>query len=348
MKEKLSRISILSVGLLSLTVLAWGLLKYVIPVLLPFVIAWLIALITASPAASLSRRINVPKKVIRLILAVLGMIISFLALSLLVWQIITSLWQLLSDFAEQNSLYDLLSKLISSDSPILGGILPPKAAAWLKEAISGVVSRALEGTANSLASLATGLPRLLFFLVVTLISVIYFSLDYDKISAFFNRYLPKKITKAISFVGETAVFVIKKYVFSYSIILMITYFVIFIGLWLLKVKSAPSSALFIALLDVLPVIGVGTVLIPWSLLSFATGDKLLGIGLLVLFVVNTLIRQLAEPHIVGKNLNLPPLITLVSIYFGYSLFGIIGVIMIPLISVGTLAALKRNNSTKIH
>jgi predicted PurR-regulated permease PerM len=92
---------------------------------------------------------------------------------------------------------------------------------------------------------------------------------------------------------------------------------------------------------------VGTVLVPWSILSFATGDKLLGIGLLVIFIVNTLIRQLAEPHIIGKNLNLPPIITLVSIYVGYSLFGIVGVVVFPLISVGILAALNRNNAAEV-
>ena len=105
--------------------------------------------------------------------------------------------------------------------------------------------------------------------------------------------------------------------------------------------------MLIALLDLLPVIGVGTVLIPWGIFALATGNKILGIGLILLFVANTVIRQFAEPRIVGKSLNLHPLITLMAIYIGYALFGFIGVFILPVIAVSISAMLNGNNTTEI-
>jgi predicted PurR-regulated permease PerM len=129
--------------------------------------------------------------------------------------------------------------------------------------------------------------------------------------------------------------------------MLITYLTILVGLWVLRIEHAPVVALFIAILDMLPVIGVGTVLVPWGIFEIATANRFLGIGLILLFVVNTVIRQFTEPRIVGKSLNLHPLITLMAIYIGYALFGIIGIFVLPVIAVSISAILKRDNSTEI-
>jgi predicted PurR-regulated permease PerM len=89
-------------------------------------------------------------------------------------------------------------------------------------------------------------------------------------------------------------------------------------------------ALLIAFFDHFPIIGVGTVIIPWAIVELILGNTARGIGLLILFVVNELIRQFAEPRIVGKSLNIHPLFTLVLIYTSISLFGFFGLILIPL------------------
>ena len=88
-------------------------------------------------------------------------------------------------------------------------------------------------------------------------------------------------------------------------------------------------------------------IIPWSVIEISFGNKGLGIGLLVLFVVNAIIRQLAEPKIVGKNLSLHPIATLIMLYVGYSLFGIVGLIILPVAAVSIGLALKGDNSSKI-
>ena len=128
----------------------------------------------------------------------------------------------------------------------------------------------------------------------------------------------------------------------------ITYLTIFAGLTLLGVEHAALIALFVALLDLLPVIGVGTVIIPWSIIEIATDNKFVGIGLLVLFVVHTVIRQLAEPKIVGKSLDLHPIVTLILLYVGYALFGIAGLILLPVLAVSLTVALRGDKATEIR
>ena len=141
--------------------------------------------------------------------------------------------------------------------------------------------------------------------------------------------------------------ILKKYILSYSLIMLITYLTLLGGFLLLGVDHAPIIALFIAALDILPILGVGTVLVPWSIFELVMGNRFLGIGLIILFVVNAIIRQLTEPKIVGKSLNMHPIITLMMIYVGYALFGFLGMIILPIISVILGSILKQDNSAKV-
>ena len=127
----------------------------------------------------------------------------------------------------------------------------------------------------------------------------------------------------------------------------ITYIVVLVGFLLLRIKNAPIVALIIALLDVLPIIGVGTVLVPWGIFELATGNHLFSIGLLALFVINTIVRQLCEPKIVGKSLGLHPIATIIMLYAGYALFGIVGILLVPILSVIFRVILNKNHTTDI-
>ena len=130
--------------------------------------------------------------------------------------------------------------------------------------------------------------------------------------------------------------------------MLITFAITLFGLLILGVNGAFVIALLIALLDILPIIGVGTVLIPWSIIGFAIGNHKLGIGLLALFAVNSVVRELLEPRIVGKSLNIHPLLMLALIYVGYALFGLQGLLMIPVIAVLIGFFIKKNDTTEIE
>lgn len=113
----------------------------------------------------------------------------------------------------------------------------------------------------------------------------------------------------------------------------ITFSVATAGLLLLHVPYAPLWAGLIAVVDIFPILGTGTVLIPWSLVAFLQGDRLLAFGLLALYAAAAVTRTVLEPRLVGRHLGIDPLITLLSLYVGFKLFGLIGMILAPMLAV---------------
>ena len=114
--------------------------------------------------------------------------------------------------------------------------------------------------------------------------------------------------------------------------MLITFIELAIGLTVFKINNSVMLSLLISVLDIFPVLGVGTVLIPWGIICLFTGKVLLGIELLILYIIITVIRNIIEPKFVGNDLGLHPLATLVAMIVGLRLFGIVGMLGIPLIT----------------
>ena len=107
----------------------------------------------------------------------------------------------------------------------------------------------------------------------------------------------------------------------------------FFAFTILKIRYSFILALVISLLDLLPVIGVGTVLIPWSIISFVQGNTTIGIALIILTIFETVIRQLIEPKIIGRSVDLHPIVMLFSVYAGSKLLGVWGILGGPAVAV---------------
>ena len=115
--------------------------------------------------------------------------------------------------------------------------------------------------------------------------------------------------------------------------MMITFSLLFIGFLVLKVRYALILSALFALIDFLPVLGVGTLLIPWGAFELIRGNYTLAIGLIVMYAVIAVVRQVTEPKIIGANFGIHPLLTLFSMYLGLSLFGFTGMILGPVAAV---------------
>jgi sporulation integral membrane protein YtvI len=333
MKEKIYNLMIYSLGLLSLGAVIYVVFKYLLPLLIPFIIAWMLVALTKSGAESLADKMHIPRRIVRLVSALTSVLVLSMGLGLILWRSSVSLFRFLSDVAESRGVLGIIEELLSSERPILGNIIPKELATVFGRTLDGLISSAMSKVGELATELVGALPTAFLFLLVTIISIVYFALDYESIQSFVIRLLPKSISDRLSDLRRGTLRVMGKYLRSYAIIMLITYITIFLGLLLLRVEHSPIIALLIAFLDVLPVIGVGTVLLPWSLISFALGDKFLGVGLILLFVVNAVLRQLIEPKIVGKSLNLHPLVSLGAIYLGYALFGFAGLFILPLTAI---------------
>lgn len=347
MKEKLSVYALILVGILALFLLIFISIEYFLPIILPFVIAWLIASVTVKPSRKISKDTGIPERVLRLMLSLLLTAFVVLLLGIAVWQIINAIWRFLSDMGEGNRFYNMINMMFSTELPFIGDKIPEGLADRIQEAIGRLISQFFSALAGWATSVVSSLPQVFFVMLVTFISLVYFSLDYDGISRFAKSLLPERTVKQIAGFRDGIFKVIQKYLISYLFILLITFSVMLTGFMLLHIEHALLLATVVALLDILPVIGVGTVLIPWSIIEISFGNRGLGIGLLVLFVANAIIRQLAEPKIIGKNLSLHPIVTLIMLYVGYSLFGLSGLIILPVVAVTVSVALKRDDSPEI-
>lgn len=336
--ERIKSISIIAIGALAAGIILLASVRYVLPVLAPFIIAWLVAEVTNRPARHIADFIRLPVGITRLLLSILLIFAVATAVGGIVWVITDAVWSFLSEIGEGDRFYELLSAITEPGRALFGDSLPAELGEKISQAIESVLSQALSILASGATSLVSALPETFLFLLVTVISLVYFSLDYDKIGAFFSRLLPDRLFSKATSIKDGVLTVIRKYVCSYSLILVITFTTMLLGFLALGVKHALIIALIVALLDILPIIGVGTVLIPWGVFSLISGDRVMGIGLIVLFVINAVIRQLAEPKIVAKNLNMHPVATLIMLYVGYALFGIIGIIVVPVtvVCIGTL------------
>ncbi len=338
--EKLRTFSYITVCALGIILLLYVFFKYVFFLTLPFLIAVVIAYMMGRPATALRGVTGIPVRVWRLILTVLVTLGVLGTLGVGIWRLSVELWELLSGDGGER-LYAMLSDITG-----LGGILG-ELGEGLGEAIYTLAMSFVEKLGGFLSAFVGGIPRALLFLLITVISAVYFALDLDRIVAFFKGFLPPRVTKTLVRLRNSFFSTLGKYVKSYSLLLLLTFAVILVGLLIIRAPYAFLLAIIISLLDVLPVIGVGAVLLPWAAWCFISGRVSFGIGLVVLYLVHTVIRQLAEPKILGTTLGVHPIITLIFLYVGYSLFGFFGLLLVPIFTMLFEVALGNDNAAKV-
>ena len=202
--------------------------------------------------------------------------------------------------------------------------------------LSGLLSSVSAMSAKlpaALGRIVASVPETFFSAVLTVLSAFYFCSEPDILSRAAKKILPPNICTKLSQLGLALANGSKCYLRGYGVILLVTFSELFLAFTLLKVRYSFILALVISLLDLLPVIGVGTVLIPWSLIALIQGNTVLGISLIVIVTAETIIRQLIEPKIIGRSVDLHPLVMLFSVYAGSKVFGVWGIITGPIIAI---------------
>ena len=126
---------------------------------------------------------------------------------------------------------------------------------------------------------------------------------------------------------------ISQYLKAQGIMMCITFIELLIAFFILKQEYPFTLAVVIAIIDALPILGVGSVLIPWGIYVAIMGNMKLAIGLLVTYAIIIVARQLIEPRIVSSNLGVHPFVTLITMYIGFKLFGLFGLIVGPIVMV---------------
>ena len=340
-------------GYASLVVLAIGLMllfylfvKYILIYTLPFFIGWFLAFAVRGPAAYLGRKLRIKPKLVRLCLTVIVFAALFGVTALAVWLLSREVWELLAGIGTgEGSLDEFISGLTSSGG-IFGNLLG-NFSSYVGDAIYSIFTSMLTSLGSFISDVVYVIPKSLLFILVTVIASAYFAVGLEDVNAAVKRILPVRVIEALVKVKEGFLSTLLKYLRSYLLLLVITFGEMLLGLFLLRAPYPLVMAIVIALLDLLPVIGVGFVLIPWSAWSFVIDKTPFGIGLLVLFGVHTVLRQVIEPKIVGKNLGMHPLLTLIFIYVGYSVFGFIGIFLVPIFTVLVNITFGKNDAAEV-
>ena len=243
-----------------------------------------------------------------------------------------------------NSLQDTLENWVMALNPTLTDFVE-SAGNSLSSSLSSMVTAISTGALSAVTNVAGSVPSFLVKFIITIVASFFFVSDYYAITSFLARQLPQKARDMLFKVKEKGVDVIFKFGRAYAILLSITFVELLIGFSLLRVDYALLIALLTAIVDILPVLGTGTVLIPWAAAMLILGNFPLGIGLLILYAIITVVRQMLEPRVVGKQIGLYPLVTLVCMFVGTYLFGFVGLFGLPIIAT---VLVQLNQSGDIH
>ncbi|TCK93273.1 sporulation integral membrane protein YtvI [Natranaerovirga hydrolytica] len=189
------------------------------------------------------------------------------------------------------------------------------------------------GVTGGSINFVSSVPGFLFFLVITLIATYFISKDRYKIRTFIIKQLPKKWKDKFNLIRKELLGAFWGYVKAQLTLMVIIGVVCTIGLLILRHPYALLIGLAITVLDALPIFGSGTVLIPWALFEAFSGNLQYALWLGIIYGVSVLIRQFLEPKLIGDNIGINPLATLIAIYVGLKVFGVMGIIIGPLILI---------------
>lgn len=311
---------------------------YALGLFAPFIFAYIISLAVNPLAEWMQKKLKLPKQLTAIIVVILTVGIVGGALVGIVWKIISEVRSIYEHFPE---IYENISLTIDNVMQGLSNFykaLPSDVQTVfdsfgerIRLGVAGFINDNYKPVVSGAGNIAKALPSVFVWVIVFILALFFMISNGQQVKANVSRLVSDKIKNTISSVMHE----IKKYLGGYIkaqlIIMSISFVIVFIGLSILKVQYALLIAIGVAIFDALPFFGSGAVLIPWSIISFISVDIRMGIGMLIIYLSVIFTRQMVEPKIVSSNIGINPLFTLMSMYIGYKVFSIGGMILGPVI-----------------
>ena len=334
-------------------------MKYAFGLVAPFIVALAIAVILQKPLRIVSEKTKIKKNI-------LGAVAVLLIISIIISAFVLVGYRLFVEFKGfgeyvMSRISDLPMLIRSAEEWILAKLtlLPDSLEKTVTDSVTGIVDRLLlvsqeetEGLAQTmdggfdlsflatplggLLSTAKQIPVVFAGIFMGIIACFFITCDYDKFRQLISENISREHELAIVKTRRILGDILGKMLKSYATLIFITFCEVSIGLNILKLIGVYNSgyilvlSIITAIVDILPVLGTGTILIPWAIFNLFTGNIGLGIGLFVLYVLITVIRQVIEPRLVAMNVGLHPAITLFGMYLGVQIFGFFGIFILPI------------------
>ncbi|MFT4416022.1 sporulation integral membrane protein YtvI [Fredinandcohnia humi] len=186
-----------------------------------------------------------------------------------------------------------------------------------------------EGTFGFVSSL----PQLLLELIVYLVAAFLFMNEVPSIKRRVKEMLNDSTIEKVKIVTTQLKKIFVGFFKAQIVLSGVTFIVTYIGLWILDVEYLVVLSLLIVLVDLLPILGTGSFIVPWAVFVLINGDTRLGVGLIILFVLITVIRKIVEPKVYSSSFGISALAALISMYLGFKIIGIVGLLLGPLLVI---------------
>lgn len=332
----LRKILILIITLVSIFLLFKLALFYV-----PFLIGFIISLLIEPIIKMISRGTKLTRRTSAIIVL---LCIFTILITLIVWGTVSlisesaDLLQSLNIYIEK--IYDQIQKYINSIE--FDKLEIPRQVISIIETSANnfldFVTKWVSGFLTSILQGITSLPVIGIYIVITILSTYFICADRLFILDQFEHHFPKLWVRKFGIHLKKLISTLGSYLKAEATLILISFIEVLIGLcifkWIgLNVEYPLLAALGIGFVDALPILGSGTVMIPWAIISAVNGDLKLGIAIFILYVIILVVHQLLEPKIVSNNLGIHPIFTLIAMYTGFKISGIIGLFIGPIVLI---------------
>ncbi|MBQ5754049.1 MAG: sporulation integral membrane protein YtvI, partial [Oscillospiraceae bacterium] len=335
-KRKAFLINFAYVGVLCL--LAFAVVKYLLPMAAPFVLGFLVAWFLRRPVAFLREKLGLKPKTAAVLAVVLFYGVVGVAISFLGVKAVGGLAGLIGNLPTMYTTHvqpffmDILFNLeaFAAGEPVLAAALEELGTRGLQsfgDMIQGISVAAM----GAVTGIAAGIPGAFIKLVLMIISTFFIAIDYERLTGFCLRQMSEEYKNLFLQIKEYVVGTLWVCIRSYALIMSITFVELAVALSLVGISHAVLVAACISVFDILPVLGTGGIMIPWTVLAALQGNGPLALKLLLVYIVITVIRNILEPKIVGGQLGLHPVVTLCSMFVGAQVLGVVGLFGAPIL-----------------
>lgn len=312
-----------------------GFLWSALMIFMPFLAAYAVSLVANNLADALQKRFHIPRNVAAILVIILTVGVIGGILGGIIWKIAEEIKQIYDNFPSIYTNLQISWNRLSNNLADIIDQLPEN----IRQSIDSVYAQFMDGLANivkdtkvfkTAGDIAKSLPSIIISVITFILSLYFMISDSKEISDFLKRHISKNLQLRASQLKSEVKRYLGGYIRAQGVMMGIAFVILLIGFFILRVDYALIIALAIAIFDAIPFFGSGAVLIPWAIVKFLSGELSGGVGLLIIYLSVLLMRQLVEPKIVGKNIGMHPLLTLMSMYTGYRVFSIGGLILGPL------------------
>jgi sporulation integral membrane protein YtvI len=305
----------------------------------PFLVALFIAFLIEKPVQFLQRKCRFSRGAASAVSLLLFVILAGGLIGFLFYRLFMEVWDLTRNSSGYQFILVRIQELLDEGGTWYTG-LPEEIVNSIENNFKDIFQRIGDTVTNWIKQLLefmitvlTSLPQALLYIIITLVSAFFMSRDRDKISQFiFGQFSPDWRERARG-IKNDLLLALTGYIKAVLILVTISFFEVLIGYNILGIRYSLFLAILTAVADLLPILGPGTILIPGAIINFISGEYFIAMGFFILYIIVTMVRQFLEPRIVGGNIGLHPLATLVSIYIGFRLFGVAGIIMGPIFAI---------------